>query len=51
MIMVMLRVMVMVRMVSSIWEKMLIGNINIIGMVRVGWWVASGKGSMQLDKV
>ena len=35
MIMVMLRVMVMVRMVSSIWEKMLIGNINIISMVWV----------------
>ena len=35
MIMVMLRVMVMVRMVSSIWEKMLIGNINVINMVRV----------------
>ena len=31
----MLRVMVMVRMVSSIWEKMLIGNINIISMVWV----------------
>ena len=26
---------VMVKMVSSVWEKMLIGNINVISMVRV----------------
>ena len=35
MIRVMLWDMVMVMMVSSIWEKMLIGNINVINMVRV----------------
>ena len=28
-------VLVMVKMVSSVWEKMLIGNINVISMVRV----------------
>ena len=28
-------VLVMVKMVSSVWEKMLIGNINFISMVRV----------------